>query len=71
MTVSWTVSSEKGFDKFSLYINGEIVGEQMSGEVSGSLTVTFNAGDTIYLSYSKDNLTDAFDDTVTLTLSFD
>ena len=71
MTVSWTVSSEKGFDKFSLYINGEIVGEQMSGEVSGSLTVTFNAGDTIYLSYSKDNLTDALDDTVTLTLSFD
>ena len=60
ITFSYVVSSESGWDKFNIY--GQVNGNSytslqlgISGEKSGTLTYTVNAGDYIYFQYNKDS----------------
>ena len=60
ITFSYVVSSESGWDKFNIYgaVNGNSYTSLqlgISGEQSGTLTYTVNAGDYIYFQYNKDS----------------
>ena len=72
VTYNYDVSTESGWDKFS--VKETISGTStttvsgVSGENNGSDTATLAAGDSINFAYSKDSSGNSGDDTVTLTL---
>ncbi|MBQ8414299.1 MAG: InlB B-repeat-containing protein [Clostridia bacterium] len=72
VTYNYDVSTESGWDKFS--VEETISGTSTttvsgaSGEDSGSKTATLAEGDSIYFAYKKDSSGNSGDDTVTLTL---
>ena len=70
-SVTYTVSSEKGWDKFNVYAqaNGEAYKQIVSGasgEVTATLTLNVVAGDYIYFQYSKDSGGNKGNDTAVL-----
>ena len=67
VTFDWAVSSESGWDKLNIYYNGSAVVYNASGEQSGTVTLTVEAGQDIYITYYKDSSGNGGDDTVTIT----
>ena len=53
LTVRAKVSSEENFDKFEIYLNGQLQGS-WSGETVCEITFSINIGDTVEFVYSKD-----------------
>lgn len=62
--ISWTVSSEFGFDKFSLVVNGSTVVTSSYSLQKGEYSV--NPGTTVTINYSKDDSGDNLDDQATV-----
>lgn len=62
--ISWTVSSEFGFDKFSLVVNGSTVVTSSYSLQKGEYSV--NPGTTVTINYSKDGSGDNLDDQATV-----
>ena len=73
IVVSYRVSSEASYDKFSLYYNGTAVVSQISGEKSGTYTIHCSAGDvfSIQAVYTKDASVSNGSDTVWLSFQGD
>ena len=73
LTYTYDVSTESGWDKFSVNqtVGGTttLVVDGISGDEQATKTVTMAAEDTITFSYTKDSSGNSGDDTVTLTLS--
>lgn len=72
VTYNYDVSTESGWDKFSVEVTisgtSTTTVSGASGEDSGSKTATLAEGDSIYFAYKKDSSGNSGDDTVTLTL---
>lgn len=62
--ISWTVSSEFNFDKFSLVVNGSTVVTSSDSLQKGEYSV--NPGTTVTINYSKDGSGDNLDDQATV-----
>lgn len=62
-TIEWSVSSERNYDKIWIDCQGSRRVNGVSGGTSGSFQVTFNAGDTLSMSYSKDGSVNSGSDT--------
>ncbi len=54
VTLDWVISSESGWDMGYIKHNGSSKVSGVSGDDSGSVTITVAAGDTIEISYEKD-----------------
>ena len=62
-TIEWSVSSERNYDKIWIDCQGSRVVNGPSGSASGSFVRTFNTGDALSMSYSKDGSVHSGSDT--------
>ena len=70
-TITYTVSSESGYDKLTVTLNDEIIANGISGEQTGSYTIKTDAQEEQYslkATYSKDGSGSRGEDQATITL---
>ena len=70
ITITWTVSSESGWDKLTITVKGTTQVNAVSGEKSDSFTVSLSAGDTIVFTYTKDSSGNTGSDCATFQISY-
>lgn len=70
ITITWTVSSETNWDKFTIRVNSTTQVNAVSGIQNGSFTVSLSAGDTITFIYAKDSSGNSNDDCATFQISY-
>ena len=70
VNIPWTVSSESGYDKLTITLDGTTKVNAVSGTNSGTITETLSAGThTLVATYSKDGSESKKDDCATITLN--
>ena len=68
-TIAYSVSSESGYDKLSVTLDGNNIITNISGEITNTYTITLSAGThTLVASYSKDGSSNNGADAATITL---
>ena len=68
--IDWSVSSESGYDKLTITVNGIIKVNNVSGSESGTISISSDSETIIVATYSKDGSSSSGSDSATLTFRF-